>query len=88
MPSRSTTVRRQHRRRQPPRRCAGCGATGVRLYQDHVINLAADGPDTIANMQWLCGPCHDTKTAAERAAGIQQHHAKRYRDPEPHPGML
>jgi hypothetical protein len=85
---RSTTVRSQHRRRQPPRCCAECGVTGVRLYQDHVVNLAAGGTDTVANLQWLCGPHHDAKSERERIAGLQRYHAKRYRDVEPHPGML
>lgn len=85
---RSTTVRAQHHRRQPPQRCAECGATNVRLYQDHVINFAADGPDTVANMQWLCRRCHDTKSERERIAGIKRFNARRYRDEERHPGMF
>ncbi|AVJ50278.1 HNH endonuclease [Mycobacterium phage Mendokysei] len=94
MRHRSTTVRTQHRKRQLPVRCASCGATGVKLYQDHIVNLAAGGADHPHNMQWLCGPCHDTKTKAERAAGRARAIArrgsisKRYRDREPHPGAL
>jgi 5-methylcytosine-specific restriction endonuclease McrA len=96
-PKRNSTVRAQHRRRCPPRFCAQCGASGpdVKLIQDHVIGLAAGGLDVIANYQWLCSsPCHDAKTATERAAGIARAKAKRgslskrYRDPEPHPGAL
>ena len=86
--SRSTTVRSQHRRRQPPRCCAECGVTGVRLYQDHVINLAAGGTDTVANMQWLCGPHHDAKSERERIAGLRRYHGQRHRELEQHPGML
>jgi 5-methylcytosine-specific restriction endonuclease McrA len=91
---RSTTVRTQHRRQNPPRRCAQCGATKVRLIQDHIVNLAAGGIDCMANMQWLCQPCHEPKTAAERAAGIARAQAqrgslsKRYRDHEPDPGRF
>lgn len=91
---RSSTVRAQHRRRFPPRCCAQCGATRVRLIQDHIVNLAADGIDCVANMQWLCQPCHDPKSAAEREAGRARAKAKRgslskrYRDLEPHPGRI
>ena len=95
-PRRNSTLRAQHRRRCPPRFCAQCRALGpdVKLIQDHIVGLAAGGLDVIANYQWLCGPCHDAKTAAERAAGIAQAKAKRgsrskrYRDLEPHPGAL
>jgi 5-methylcytosine-specific restriction endonuclease McrA len=91
---RSTTARNQHRKRNPPRYCAECGATGVRLIQDHKHNLAANGADVPANFQWLCGPCHDIKTAGERAAGRARAKArrgslsKRYRDREPDPGRI
>jgi 5-methylcytosine-specific restriction endonuclease McrA len=95
-PKGNSTVRAQHRRRCPPRFCAECGASApdVKLIQDHIIGLAAGGLDVPANYQWLCGPCHDTKTAAERAAGRARARAqrgslsKRYRDLEPHPGAL
>ena len=91
---RSTTARTQHRRRNPPQRCAQCGATGVKLIQDHIANLAANGPDTPANFQWLCHACHTIKTAGEIAAGKARAIArrgslsKRYRDLEPHPGRI
>jgi hypothetical protein len=93
--TRSTTTRDQHRRRQPPRRCAGCGATGVKLVQDHIINIAAGGMDTVANMQWLCeAVCHAAKTRREQQAGRDRARAqrgglsRRYRDTESHPGRL
>lgn len=86
--SRSTTTRRNHRRRQPPRCCASCGATNVKLFQDHIVNLAAGGLDVPANMQWLCEPCHKPKTERERLAGLRAFHAQRYRAPEQHPGRL
>ena len=89
---RSTTVRSQHRRRQPPTRCSSCDATGVRLYQDHIVNIAAGGTDTIANMQWLCQSCHDPKSELERIAGLRAHHERRAaggrRAVERHPGLL
>ena len=86
--NRSTTTRTRHRKRTPPRQCALCCASGVRLYQDHIINLAAGGQDHPSNMQWLCGPCHHVKSERERLAGLRAFHAKRYRTAEPHPGTL
>jgi 5-methylcytosine-specific restriction endonuclease McrA len=93
---RSTTTRDRHRRRRPPRHCANCGAhgVGVRLIQDHCVNLAAGGADTIANLQWLCSPCHDAKTRVEQQAGRDRARAqrgslsRRYRDLEAHPGRM
>jgi len=87
MARRSTTTRDRHRRRTPPRNCAGCGIEGVKLYQDHIINLAAGGDDTPANMQWLCGTCHHVKSERERLTGLRAYHAKKYRSPEQHPGL-
>lgn len=91
---RSTTTRDRHRKRQPPHRCNQCGATGVPLRQDHIVNLAAGGRDTIANLQWLCDPCHHPKSEAERLEGIRRARvtrggiSRRNRDHEPHPGQL
>ena len=36
---------------------------------DHIIPLAWGGSDTRGNKQGLCDPCHDKKSAAERAFG-------------------
>jgi hypothetical protein len=80
--SRSTTTRDQHRRQHPPERCNQCGATGVRLIQDHITNLAAGGTDTIDNMQWLCHPCHLPKSERERLAGWEA--KQRYRNQRRH----
>ena len=46
----------------------GCGAAGVRLFADHVVELR-DGGKALdpANGQALCGACHARKTAAARA---------------------
>ena len=61
------------------------------MTQDHIINLAAGGPDRVGNMQWLCRPCHTAKTAQEIQAGRDRAKAqrgslsRRYRDHEPHP---
>ncbi|NCP10369.1 MAG: HNH endonuclease [Sphingomonadales bacterium] len=34
---------------------------------DHIVPLAWGGSDTRENKQGLCDPCHDAKSAAERA---------------------
>jgi 5-methylcytosine-specific restriction endonuclease McrA len=60
----------------------------VRLYQDHIVNLAAGGDDVPANMQWLCGPCHHVKSERERLFGLRAFHAKRHRPAEIHPGAI
>ena len=38
---------------------------------DHIINQAEGGDDSLSNLQWLCKPCHDEKTAKEAARGKQ-----------------
>ncbi|MFV8317131.1 HNH endonuclease [Mycobacterium sp. 23] len=87
---RSTTVRDQHRRQHPPERCAGCGATNVPLIQDHITNLAAGGIDCVPNLQWLCHPCHDVKSAKERRTGYEAkqryRNQRRHLPQRPHPG--
>lgn len=46
----------------------GCGAHGVRLYADHVVELRDGGaPFDPTNGQALCASCHARKTARERA---------------------
>jgi 5-methylcytosine-specific restriction enzyme A len=48
---------------------AGCGRSDVRLFADHVAELADGGAALdLANGQALCGRCHAAKTAAARAA--------------------
>jgi 5-methylcytosine-specific restriction protein A len=32
---------------------------------DHIQNKAAGGADDLGNLQCICRPCHDAKTAAE-----------------------
>jgi 5-methylcytosine-specific restriction protein A len=55
--------------------CAHCEAAGrvtAATVPDHVVPLWNGGADTEANLQSLCSPCHDAKTAgeaAERARG-------------------
>ncbi len=56
-------------------RCASAGRTEAARDVDHVVPmralLAAGDVERVfdpANLQALCGPCHATKSAAERAA--------------------
>ncbi len=49
-------------------RCAYCGATGVRLEQEHLIPRSRGGSDRITNLTVACRPCNERKgnqTAAE-----------------------
>jgi 5-methylcytosine-specific restriction endonuclease McrA len=47
--------------------CESCGARGVRIYGDHIEELADGGAalDT-SNIELLCGSCHNKKTAMAR----------------------
>jgi|GEM_PF-937416 len=38
-------------------------------FCDHILNAAQGGDDSESNLQWLCKPCHDAKTAKEAAKG-------------------
>lgn len=45
----------------------GCGAQGVKLYADHIVEIKDGGdPLSTANGQALCAPCHGRKTASAR----------------------
>ena len=49
-------------------RCAYCGATGVRLEQEHLIPRSRGGSDRITNLTVACRPCNERKgnqTASE-----------------------
>lgn len=47
----------------------GCGATGVRLIADHVVERRDGGADLDpANGEALCDRCHGLKTEAARRA--------------------
>lgn len=53
--------------------CVRCGAggDGVRLYADHVVELADGGAKLdVANGQTLCAPCHAAKTQRAKAARV------------------
>lgn len=51
--------------------CAHCHIRPSTIA-DHIVNLAAGGEDTEANMQGLCNPCHDAKTRAEAIRGLRR----------------
>ena len=42
-------------------RCAYCGATGVRLEQEHLIPGSRGGSDRITNLTVACRPCNERK---------------------------
>lgn len=50
-------------------RCAGCNAVWVpsRDQIDHVVGLEQGGSNEDPNLQPLCKPCHDRKSAREAA---------------------
>ena len=57
------------------------GCDGIGTDCDHI----GDRRDhSLANLQWLSGPCHKAKTQRE----AQEARPKRQREPEPHPGRL
>ena len=50
--------------------CRECLKQGKQVASDvvdHIIPLAWGGSDDRGNKQGLCDPCHDAKSAAERA---------------------
>ncbi len=51
-------------------RCEECGATGVKLYADHVVELK-DGGDPLGQGRALCASCHTTKTHRARAERLR-----------------
>ncbi len=54
--------------RQRGRRCEACPQRDCRLIGDHVVELQDGGaPLDPANVQLLCQPCHNRKTARRRA---------------------
>lgn len=68
-----------------PHHCNHCGRDDLSLTLDHIINRAEGGTDDRTNAQWLCSPCHDRKTAQERARG-QQRRRNRATRIRTHPG--
>lgn len=49
------------------RACLDRGRTSPSEVVDHIKPLAWGGSDDRSNKQGLCKPCHDAKSAAERA---------------------
>jgi 5-methylcytosine-specific restriction protein A len=50
------------------RKCLEQGRTRESKVVDHIKPLSEGGSDERTNKQGLCQPCHDAKSAAERAA--------------------
>ena len=62
------------------RLCQPCRAAGfVTLASevDHIIPVAEGGSDDAANLQAICGPCHEAKSKAERVRGASRRGALR-----------
>jgi 5-methylcytosine-specific restriction protein A len=53
------------------RTCLDQGRTSPTEFVDHIKPLAWGGSDERSNKQGLCKPCHDAKSAAERALDRQ-----------------
>ena len=46
------------------RQCENCGASGCRIYGDHIIELQDGGAELDpSNVKLLCATCHGRKTA-------------------------
>lgn len=54
------------------RPCRKAGRTRAATIVDHILPLAWGGSDDRANKQPCCKPCHDEKSAAERAIDARQ----------------
>jgi 5-methylcytosine-specific restriction protein A len=52
------------------RECAKHGLVTMATIRDHIKNLGEGGTDDDDNVQPLCGPCHDVKTAEEARRGV------------------
>lgn len=56
------------KRAQGPAFCRVCGST-KRLILDHIVERKDGGADfDLSNLEWLCTPHHNAKTARARAA--------------------
>lgn len=66
--------------------CELDGCPNALAAVDHMVPVAEGGSDTLENLQALCKPHHDAKTAAEAARGRARRSGKR--PPRSHPGRL
>lgn len=57
---------------------------GIGTDCDHII---AGDNHSLDNLQWLSGPCHQAKTAAENAARNRANARMKRRPSEQHPGL-
>jgi 5-methylcytosine-specific restriction protein A len=48
--------------------CERRGRVSLGCRADHIVPLAKGGTGERSNYQWLCIPCHDVKSAAEKLA--------------------
>lgn len=66
--------------------CVLCGVRPSR-FCDHIVAKADLNEDS--DLQGVCGPCHDQKSAREGAAAAKaKGRPGRKRPPEAHPGVL
>lgn len=78
-------------RRRAGGRCEGRDR-GIRCPRpgtdcDHVKPRWQGGTHELSNLQWLCPSCHKRKTGREAAQARAAIRARRFRPPEPHPGL-
>lgn len=60
-------------KRERGAKCEQCGATGRKIYGDHVVELQDNGAAFDAgNVRLLCAPCHGAKTARRRAERLRE----------------
>ncbi len=45
--------------------CRACNVVTTQGEVDHLVPLFKDGSNDLNNLQWLCIPCHSTKTIKE-----------------------
>ena len=64
------------------RPCYRNGLVVLASMRDHILALEEGGTDTYDNVQPICEPCHDEKSKAERARGVQRSWAG-YREGKP-----